>query len=294
MGSVYVATVTVARQRRCGGRRTGGARAPWRRLPALLSRAFAPSRRRCPPIAGALKPGTEARKLALCLRPRGLAMRGILFWLFAALGALPSAAYAQATARPCDAAEVPGPACLLAHTTLPALPADAVFWHLDRFASKPSAEAAADASSVVVEAFGSVWLFTLAPAAWQSRGGEHVSTVGPLAVAPASTYAAEYLRSVFVPGTTAPLHVHSGPEAFFAVNGDTCLETPEGVRIGRGPGNSLTIEAGPPMLLMAIGTVPRQGFALILHDAERPATTLTQAWQPQGLCARQLAADRAR
>ncbi|MES2043323.1 MAG: hypothetical protein V4475_05565 [Pseudomonadota bacterium] len=45
---------------------------------------------------------------------------------------------------------------------------------------------------------------------------------------------------------------------------------------------------------MAIGTVPRQGFALILHDASQPATTLTQAWHPQGLCARQFAADRDR
>ncbi|QNH17252.1 hypothetical protein HEP74_02398 [Xanthomonas sp. SS] len=221
-------------------------------------------------------------------------MRGLVFWLFAvAAGALPSTAFAQATARPCDAAEEAGPACLLARKTLPSLPAGPVYWHLDRFASKPSADAAASASSVVVEAFGSVWLFTLAPAEWRSEGGEHVSAVGPLAVAPASTYAAEYLRSVFTPGTMAPLHVHSGPEAFFAVSGDTCLETPDGVRIGRGPGNSLTIEAGPPMLLMAIGTVPRQGFALILHDAERLPTTLTQAWQPQGGCARQLAADRA-
>jgi quercetin dioxygenase-like cupin family protein len=223
-------------------------------------------------------------------------MRGVLLWLLVmAAGCLPCAAFAQATTRPCGATEQAGPACLLAHKPLPSLPAGAVFWHLDRYASKPAAQAAATASSVVVEAFGSVWLFTIAEADWRPSGGEHVSTVGPLAVAPASGgYAAEYLRSVFAPGTTAPLHVHSGPEAFFAVNGDTCLETPEGARIGRGPGNSLTIEAGPPMLLMAIGTVPRQGFALILHAAARPATTLTQAWQPQGLCARQLAVDRAR
>jgi hypothetical protein len=90
---------------------------------------------------------------------------------------------------------------------------------------------------------------------------------------------------------TAPLHVHSGPEAFFALSGDTCLETPEGIRIGRGPGNSLIIRAGPPMLLMAIGKVPRQGFVLILHDHDRPPTRLTQEWQPTGLCAAKLAAD---
>lgn len=206
--------------------------------------------------------------------------------------AVPSVAAAQATARQCGPVEEAGPACLLASKQLPSLPSK-VFWHLDRFSSKDAAERAASASSAVVDAFGSTWLFTLAELGWRPRGGEHVSTVGPLPITPASTYAAEYLRSIFKPGTTAPLHVHSGPEAFFAVNGDTCLETPDGVQTGRGPGNSMMIKAGPPMLLMAIGKVPRQGFALILHDASQPATTLTQMWHPVGLCAQQFSADRA-
>ncbi|WP_375393579.1 hypothetical protein [uncultured Sphingomonas sp.] len=207
--------------------------------------------------------------------------------------ALPSAVRAQATTRQCGTIEEAGPACLLAHRQISALPKGAVFWHIDRFASKNVAQSAGGTDSVVVEAFGSTWLFTLAKAGWRSKGGERVSVVGPLPVAPAATYAAEYLRSIFSPGTTAPLHVHSGPEAFYAVSGDTCLETPDGVKIGRGPGNSLMIKAGPPMLLMAIGTIPRQGFALILHDASQPPTTLTQMWHPDGLCARQLSVDRA-
>ena len=206
--------------------------------------------------------------------------------------ALPSIASAQATTRQCGAIEETGPACLLAHKQLPSLPGK-VFWHLDRFPSKRAAEQAGVATSVVVEAFGSTWLFTIAEARWRARGGKHTATVGPLPVEPASTYAAEYLRSIFKPGTTAPLHVHSGPEAFFAVSGDTCLETPDGVQTGRGPGNAMMIKAGPPMLLMAIGKIPRQGFALILHDASQPPTTLTQSWQPQGLCARQFAEDQA-
>jgi hypothetical protein len=101
------------------------------------------------------------------------------------------------------------------------------------------------------------------------------------------------LRSIFNPGTTASLNVLSGPEAFYAVSGDTCLETPDGVQTGRGPGNRLVLRAGPSMLLMAIGKAPRQGFALILHDASLPPTTLTQLWHPSGLCARQLATDQA-
>jgi hypothetical protein len=78
------------------------------------------------------------------------------------------------------------------------------------------------------------------------------------------------------------------------VSGDTCLETPSGVRTLRGSGQGLVIEAGPPMLLMAIGRVPRRGFALILHDVGMPPTTLTQAWHPKALCAREFSADQAR
>jgi len=143
-------------------------------------------------------------------------------------------------------------------------------------------------TSTIVEAFGAIWLFTVEKKGWRPKGGMHVADVGPLAVQPAATYAAEYLRSVFSPGMTAPLHVHSGPEAFYAVSGDTCLETPDGVKIRRGDGNSLHIKGGPPMLLMAIGDRPRQGFALILHDASQPPTTLIHDWQPKGLCERQL------
>jgi hypothetical protein len=78
--------------------------------------------------------------------------------------------------------------------------------------------------------------------------------------------------------------VHSGPEAFYAISGDTCLETPDGVQVGRGPGNSIVVRGGPPMLLQAIGKEWRRGFALILHDASLPPTTLHDDWTPRNLC----------
>ncbi len=132
-------------------------------------------------------------------------MRAIFLGLAAMMAAaLPATAQAQATTRPCTAAEEPGPACLLAHQMLPALPQGPLFWQLDRFASPQAAQGAAMASSAVVTAFGSTWLFTLAPAQWRPHGGAHVSTIGPLPIEPASSYAVEYLRSVFTPGTTAP------------------------------------------------------------------------------------------
>jgi hypothetical protein len=203
-------------------------------------------------------------------------------------------AFGQATTRPCGLDEAPGPACLLARKDLPSVDTKSVYWHLDSFPSKAAAQDSLTANGTIVEAFDKIWLFTIAPRAWRAKHGRHVALLGPLPLDPAPRYTAEYLRSVFTPGMTAPLHVHSGPEAFYAVSGDTCLETPEGVQLGRGPGNSLMIRAGPPMLLMAIGQQPRRGFALILHDGARQPTTLTHDWHPTGLCERQLTQDRAR
>jgi hypothetical protein len=52
----------------------------------------------------------------------------------------------------------------------------------------------------------------------------------------------------------------------------------------RFPRRHLVMPGGPPMLLMAIGTVPRRGFALILHDSTQPPTTRVTDWKPAGLC----------
>ena len=203
-----------------------------------------------------------------------------------------SAVNGQASSRPCGLEETVGPACLLARQELTKVPPGPLYWHLDRYASDGEARRAAKPASTIVDAFSAVWLFTIEQRGWRSRRGRPVAVIGPLPIERGPPLAADYLRSVFTPGMIAPLHVHSGPEAFFAFTGDTCLETPDGTQVGRGPGNAIVIKAGPPMLLMAIGKEQRRGFALILHDASKPPTTSTQQWSPEGSCARQLAADR--
>lgn len=194
--------------------------------------------------------------------------------------------FAQATARPCVVgaeAERPGPACLLAAQTITAI-TQPIYWHVDQFADEASARAALTGQGTIVLAYGKTWLFTLAGKAWRAAGARHMANVGPLPVTTRSNLIAEYLRSVFSPGQTAPLHVHSGPEAFYAMTGGTCLETPDGVQKATGPNNTLFVRAGPPMLLKAIGTEPRRGFALILHESGLPPTTLIHDWTPKGLC----------
>lgn len=191
------------------------------------------------------------------------------------------------TSRPCQfgAGEpAPGPACLIARNDLGPLSTEPVYWHIDTFPDETSARKANDHNGSVVRDFGKVWLFTVAGRTWSARGGTHAATIGPLPTAPAASFTAEYVHSYFAPGMSAPIHKHSGPEAFYAVDGDTCLEMPGDAHIGRGPGNTVIMPAGEPMLLMAIGKTPRRAFALVLHDASLPATTRVDDWTPVGRC----------
>ena len=197
-------------------------------------------------------------------------------------------AFAQATTRSCstdrNGDEQAGPACLLSHTQLGDVAHDAVYWSLYTYPFENAAQRDRVAGGTVIQAFGKIWLFTVGPLSSRPAHGVHVKDIGPIAVNKDAPYDAEFLRSTFTPGMTAPVHVHSGPEAFYAISGDTCLETPDGVQVGRGPGNSLIVRGGPPMLLMATGNDTRKGFALILHNPAHPPTTLVQDWQPKGLC----------
>ena len=200
----------------------------------------------------------------------------------------PAAAQAQATSRLCSgqAGETPGPACLVAHENLGALPAGPLYWTIDAFPDVETATRAKPPHGAVVQAFGQVWLFDVGGKGKVLPGGRHVADVGPLPLdeGAAGAFSVEYLKSTFTPGMTAPVHIHSGPEAFYAVSGGSCLETPDGAQVARGAGHSLMVRRGPPMLLMAIGSETRQGFALILHQDGSPPTTLTSDWTPKGLC----------
>jgi quercetin dioxygenase-like cupin family protein len=213
---------------------------------------------------------------------------------FCVLSVCASPAFSQATTRTCPTdtaiADTPGPACLIAHQEIGSLNTaplgdQPIFWHIDTFETDVSALAAKTSLGTVVNAFGKTWLFTIGPKDWRANGGTHLADIGPLPVDTRDgDFSAEYLRSTFSPGMTAPLHVHSGPEAFYAMSGDTCLETPDGVQMAKGAGNSLFIRGGPPMLLVATGTETRRGFALILHDSQKPPTTMIHDWTPKGLC----------
>jgi quercetin dioxygenase-like cupin family protein len=158
---------------------------------------------------------------------------------------------------------------IIAHEPLGPLAMSQAFWHLDAYASRDSAEAAKGPSGTIVESLGKTWLLTIANAGWRPSGGERIAEIGPLPVIAGEKYSAQYMEAIFEPGMTAPAHVHSGPEAWYTLAGETCLETPQGRQIGRAGSDHVIVPGGPPMHLTATGTVQRRALVLILHDSSK-------------------------
>jgi quercetin dioxygenase-like cupin family protein len=121
-------------------------------------------------------------------------------------------------------------------------------------------------------------LLTVADAGWRAHGGERIAEIGPLSTAAGEKYSAQYMEAVFSPGMTAPALIHSGPEAWYTLTGEACLETPEGKQVGRAGGHYVIVPGSPPMHLTATGTETRRAIVLILHDTSKPATTQIHDW----------------
>ena len=130
-----------------------------------------------------------------------------------------------------------------------------------------SGEACKDAIEYGCGGVRKTWLLTIADTGWRPEGGERVAEIGPLPVIAGETYAVQYMEAVFAPGMTAPSHTHAGPEAWYTLSGETCLETPDGKQVGRAGGEPVIIPGGPPMHLTATGTERRRALVLILHEA---------------------------
>jgi hypothetical protein len=159
-----------------------------------------------------------------------------------------------------------------------------VYWHLDSFPTRAEAEAAKGPRGTVIESLGKVWLMTIEAADWQSSNGEHIAKIGPLPVIAGEQYSAQFMEAISIPGMTSFIHTHSGPEAWYTRAGETCLETSEGVLIGRAGGPPVIVSGGLPMHLTATGTERRRALVLILHESAKPPTTIIHDWTPKGLC----------
>ena len=160
-----------------------------------------------------------------------------------------------------------------------------VFWHLDSYATRPLAEADKGPQGQIVESLAKVWLMTVADEKWRPAHGSRIAEIGPLAIIEGEKYSAQVMEAIFAPGMTAPAHIHAGPEAWYTIAGETCLETSDGrIQIGRAGSPPVIVPSGLSMHLTATGREQRRALVLILHETAKPATTQIHDWIPKGLC----------
>jgi quercetin dioxygenase-like cupin family protein len=157
-----------------------------------------------------------------------------------------------------------------------------VYWHLYMFPDEQSAQRARGDDGVVIKEYGRVWLSDFGPRDEQAPGGKSMATVGPIIVEPRKPYTAVFSYSVMKPGERTAVQTHSGPELWYVLAGQQCVETPDGVARAT-PGDTTVLQANVPMMLVATGTTERHAFTVVLHKAGDPRSVPAD-WPQSGAC----------
>jgi hypothetical protein len=158
----------------------------------------------------------------------------------------------------------------LAEKKVAELPAGPLYWRIENFAARADAEAAAITSSLVAEAAGKVWLFTLGPPGGASPGGTKVTELGPIPRVVAPLYLLRINEASGPPGSITPVHSHPGSEAYFVLKGEQSIRSPRGVmrvavnhaETGQG--------ADMPMQVSSSGSTDLDALVMFVVDATRP------------------------
>ena len=161
-----------------------------------------------------------------------------------------------------------------------------LFWHVDEYADRASAESARSrGQSVIVEAYGRIFLQTVnSDRGWRAGGGRHLVSVGPMAAPQGEPVTARFMQAMTAPGAATRPHVHDGPEAFYLLSGAICMETPTGEQT-TSEGQTYLIGGGTPMQLTSAGDGVRRSLFLVLHRSSQPWMTMVE-WVPEGRCGR--------
>jgi quercetin dioxygenase-like cupin family protein len=115
-----------------------------------------------------------------------------------------------------------------------------VYWSVRTFANRAAAEAAKSATGIVVEEDGRVWLSEFKARNVVANGGQPVAVVGPLRLLTARSYTAVLSYAVMRPGDRSRVHTHPGPEGWYMIAGEQCLETPAGANRAKA-GGTMTV-----------------------------------------------------
>ena len=185
--------------------------------------------------------------------------------------AFPNAGQAQLVRCSQDSPERRGePGCaIVADKRLPSSLESPLLWHIDEFESLAAAQRAETPTSLAITAHGSVWLYSIGADTLNHHAGKHRAVVGPLPVAQGRAYSMMAMSAYFLPGQFSVVHTHPGPEAWWVLEGEQCLQTTRATIRARA-GQGAIVAEGDTMRMTAAGTGPRRALVLILHDADKP------------------------
>jgi len=130
------------------------------------------------------------------------------------------------------------------------LPPGPLVWRFENFPTVKAAQGASTAASVVVEAAGKVWLLTLAEKGGRSNSGTFVAETELFPpIPPGPSYNIVVAEADLGPEANVMTHKHSGPETWYLLSGEQCLELPD---------RALRARAGmilrSPLILSSTGT----------------------------------------
>jgi len=158
----------------------------------------------------------------------------------------------------------------LAERKVTDLPAGVLFWRIETVPDAAAARAATGPWSLVAEAAGKTWLFTLGPAGGSTPGAHRVAEVGPIPRVAVPQYLLRINEASGAPGSVTAIHTHPGSEAYYVLRGEQSVRGAGGVmRVPAGRG-----EAGQgadrPMQVSSSGTEDLLALVMFVVDASRP------------------------
>jgi quercetin dioxygenase-like cupin family protein len=158
-----------------------------------------------------------------------------------------------------------------------------IYWHIYQYPSEEAAvaEAGHHRWSAVAQAHSRIWLYVLGEPSERVSTGIKRAVIGPLRI-PAGVTTAHFSEAIFPPGMQTRVHSHPGPEAFYVVEGEQCMETSSDKRVIPTDGTYI-VESGPHIQAAPKG---RRNLVLILTPKGRPAVIPGGDWRPTGFCSR--------
>ncbi len=158
----------------------------------------------------------------------------------------------------------------LAERRVSDLPLGELFWRIETVGTRAQADALAGPTSLVAEAAGKIWLFTLGAAGGASPGAAMVAEVGPIPRVEATQYLLRINDASGPPGSVTPVHSHPGSEAFFVLSGEQSIRDEHGtLRVQAGH-----VEAGHgadmAMQVSSSGKSDLHALVMFVVDANKP------------------------